>query len=687
MFLKKLELKNIRSYRELVIDFKRGITLLAGDIGSGKTTILLSIEFALLGLHSDITGSVLLRHGEQKGEVKLTFEVEGQEYLVCRNLSRASTGIKQEAGYIQTSKGRLDLTARELKAKIIEVLGYPLEIAEKNKDVIYRYTVYTPQEEMKSILFERPEERIEKIRKIFNIDKYKTIKENAVKILRDIKNENKLLQVKLDEEKEIKIKLEEYKTSLKSLKELLVGAVEEKDKVSLEVEKLSKEVEEEQKKQREIQEKLRLKERLESRILSNKEKQKIYENNILSMKKEISEEIKEVKKPVEKNFEEIVRANNEKLVSVRGKKQVALEKIAVCKNLLEASQKNISKFDQLKVCTLCKQSINEEHKSHLEEKESERIKENSSKIEQFTEYLEKAGKIEAKLEEDKKEIEKQKLNHYKETQEYKEYLRTSERKEQKKEEIVELNKNVELLKKETEELLLKSKEIQVKEDNSKYNELLKRKEGIIQRREEVARRESSLNAKIEFTEKIKTELNDKIDRLKLVKKKYLSNEVTVNWIEKHFIYLVDNIEKHVLANVYNEFNERFKAWFEILLEQETMMSELDEDFAPKIIQNGYDTTIYNLSGGEKTATALAYRLALNKTINDFVTDIKTRDIIILDEPTDGFSSDQLDKLRDVLESLNNKQTILVSHEAKLESMAEHIIKVVKEEHDSRTEVW
>ena len=57
--------------------------------------------------------------------------------------------------------------------------------------------------------------------------------------------------------------------------------------------------------------------------------------------------------------------------------------------------------------------------------------------------------------------------------------------------------------------------------------------------------------------------------------------------------------------------------------------------------------------------------------------IKTRDIVILDEPTDGFSEQQLDKIRDVLQQLNVKQLIIVSHEQKIESFVENVIRFKK----------
>ena len=49
MIVKKLVLNNIRSYKNQAIDFPLGRTLFEGDIGSGKSTILMAIEFALFG--------------------------------------------------------------------------------------------------------------------------------------------------------------------------------------------------------------------------------------------------------------------------------------------------------------------------------------------------------------------------------------------------------------------------------------------------------------------------------------------------------------------------------------------------------------------------------------------------------------------------------------------------------------
>jgi len=53
--------------------------------------------------------------------------------------------------------------------------------------------------------------------------------------------------------------------------------------------------------------------------------------------------------------------------------------------------------------------------------------------------------------------------------------------------------------------------------------------------------------------------------------------------------------------------------------------------------------------------------------------------LILDEPTDGFSTEQINKMRDIFEQLKAEQIILVSHEQKIEGFVDHVIKVRKDE--------
>ncbi len=131
-----------------------------------------------------------------------------------------------------------------------------------------------------------------------------------------------------------------------------------------------------------------------------------------------------------------------------------------------------------------------------------------------------------------------------------------------------------------------------------------------------------------------------------------------------------------MFKINKEFEHLLRKWFNILVEDISI--RLSEDFTPIIEQNGYETDYLNLSGGEKTALALAYRLALNQLINS-LTNVKTKGLIILDEPTDGFSQKQLEKMRDIFKEINAKQLIIVSHDPNIESFVDNIINFEKKD--------
>ena len=195
MKLHKIRLENIRSYVSEEVIFPEGKVLLWGNIGSGKSSVLYAIDFVLFGLQrSELAGASLLRNGADEGSVELFFSLGEKEYVLKRNLKRTKTGVVQDAGYIIRDGVKQDKTAIELKQIVLELLHYPKDLLTKNKTLIYRYTVYTPQEEMKTILLGPKEERLDTLRKVFGVDKYKRIKENSKIVISDLKERKKVYE-------------------------------------------------------------------------------------------------------------------------------------------------------------------------------------------------------------------------------------------------------------------------------------------------------------------------------------------------------------------------------------------------------------------------------------------------------------------------------------------------------------
>ena len=193
MRIKKLFIKNIRSYDSHEVEFPDGSLLLSGNVGSGKTTLLLAIEYALFGLQAGQKGSALLKNGADEAEVRLEIEVDGNIIIIERKLKRDSKSITSDYSALTTNGNKIEYSTTELKTKLLEILGYPSDFVKKN-NILYKYTVYTPQEQMKQIITEDPETRISVIRHVFGIDKYKIVRDNTAILLAHMKDESKILQ-------------------------------------------------------------------------------------------------------------------------------------------------------------------------------------------------------------------------------------------------------------------------------------------------------------------------------------------------------------------------------------------------------------------------------------------------------------------------------------------------------------
>jgi exonuclease SbcC len=212
MLLKSIELENIRSYKDrTLIAFPNGRTLFQGDIGSGKSTILSAIEFALFGL-GDIDANHLLRVGATKGSVFLEFESDKQIYKVYRSLTRRRDKIVQNEGYLYENGTRSSYSVSELKTKILEIIKINERTETKTTSVVYRYAIYTPQEMMKQILSSNNEKRLDILRRAFGIEEYITSKRNAEKFLSG-------LRIMLKNKKDLVTDLDESRSALQNKKE------------------------------------------------------------------------------------------------------------------------------------------------------------------------------------------------------------------------------------------------------------------------------------------------------------------------------------------------------------------------------------------------------------------------------------------------------------------------------------
>lgn len=799
MILKEVSLRNIRSYLDETIVFPKGSVLLAGDIGCGKSSLLLAIEFALFGAsRTDLPAELLLRKGATQGSVSLTFDLPGKNVQVLRHLKKEKESIKQTAGEIIVNGMKKELTPVEMKAEILELLGYPEDLLTKNKNEIYRYTVYTPQEEMKFILQEDAETRLNVLRRVFNIDKYNTIRENIgiylkglrVKIA-ELKVKTEPLEINQQKQKGLSDELELVHHTLEEHEPKRVELQQSLEKQRQIVVQLEKDLQQAQQIKQQIATATALRKEYETNsvqmarqreellrglqeitlpaginkmMITNQIRElETTQQELLRKRTSVSERVTFLQKQITRLHQELETGDKESQ-SIGDKeqkynqylreinlKEELLERRKQVEDLFEKTQSLITKnqtllgqsrelqdrVGTLNTCPTCMQEVPHEHKQRVTEQEAHKVRQaelilgelqkkratiwlqREDLLRKIEEVLQKENlltKLSVELEHfaQKQELLKQKKEELRscvqENNRFMEELGQIERKWNsenyaakitEKQQEQQLLVRQEYLQKQERETTRGLEEVQQKlllviEELARLDAAKGKEEELVPRLEkekllllEVQKKErdasvviAQIKTKKEMLAKQRSEVQEQINTLLIEKERLIRVQEIHHWLETFFINLTYTIEKHVMVRVHRLFNQFFQEWFAMMIDDEQVLGRIDEAFTPIIEQNGHEISFSYLSGGERTSAALAYRLALNRVINDVIHSIKTKDVLILDEPTDGFSTEQLDKMRDVLERLGLQQIILVSHESKIESFVENVIRVRKEGHVS-----
>jgi len=802
MILNSISLENIRSYKNGEIEFPRGITLFQGDIGTGKSSVLMAVEFALFGLGSQ-KADALLKTKAKDGSVTLNFEGNETQYQIKRTLKRGKNSVTQDTGYIISNGVKENLSASELKPRVLQILKFNEPPDPRSESRIYRYAVFTPQEEMKSVLKD-PSKRLETLRKAFGIEDYKIAVDNARYTAGKIEfrmNEAKMgfkdidvLQEKLKENTNelnvTKTKLAEQKTKIKSVKDELESIKKQlqdlqnktKEKIQLEseIERLTSEIENKNSNLQSISE------QLES------------ENEELSGVIEESNELKQIKKPTTKTIKqldkEIKTAKNDgdKLISIKSdikslsksiqdlSKKLFIDKEtnesalhAKIKNLESEIKKNQQEFDDNKKtlrnnersesklesdmesltknlhelaeagakCPVCENPLDESHVEHLEKERKEKLKQNKSMLEKIQNKITEISNIQESLEEqinqkkkERSELENQipilaeiktksndlhsmeeeasKLEKLTEIIEEKDFANTGEfednesyltalrselaKYEESRGEIKKLEKKAATKQKKVTSLEKKKvtlsstisalqKSLPQKKNKLSAFQEIENQISMLQKNESQSSSEKSMlekelgsiEANVDNLNKESDRLNGEIKSAERFEQKYSLLSNYNEWITDFFIPTVELVERQIMISIQQDFNKTYQNWFSMMIEDPTKQSRIDEDFTPLVEQDGVLLPTDYFSGGEKTSIALAYRLTLNTLMRQETDSLKSN-LLILDEPTDGFSKSQLYKIRPILQELNSQQIILVSHERELESYVENIFRVTKE---------
>jgi len=665
MLVRRLTLKNIRSYNdgeETAVDLPDGVVLFEGDIGSGKSTLLYAIEFALFGF-SDLKGSHLLSEGKQAGKVSITFQSGGTEYTILRHLKARGEEVVQEDCYIYANGERTKLSPSDLKERVVSILGFNEPTHPKAESLVYRYAVFTPQEQMKEILIQNPADRMHVIRRILGAQSYQVAAENSETVERAIKEISHELN---RESGDLKIWEDEMDATAKGVADL-EGELPKLEDAEAKASRLVKTTEAEWKQYLGQKEALSRAEatvpRLRQEISDVTEEINEHEETLRNLEARLADEIM----PMIKRFEAMPKQESEanQIKSRLDSERERLAQLTSARDVLEGELARTKDLVAKGVCPLCGQKISGDITARSEHSEQElagvekQLQAATISVTSLTSELEGATAYES--------AESDYARALKDDNRVSAEIKAARRKLQ--------SASEKLARRKAE---LDEASSRIREMSGIYDrlaELQRRLDDAREQDKQATIRRSRAQGDLANGRKELNRLSAEVAKMRAARARSLHLGKYQSWLSSFFRPTVKLIESQTLTQAAARFNEHFQRFFASLVEDPDMVVRVKEDFTPVFERQGFEQAYEALSGGERTSMALAYRFALNSVVRESI--MAQPELVILDEPTDGFSKEQVYKMRGLLEELGSRQVILVSHEKELESMADHLFRVEK----------
>lgn len=224
MIINSLVLENFKSYSKMHLDFSNGISIVMGQNGAGKSTILESISFALFKQHSGRSLQHLVRSGQTKMKVQLDFTVGGRTYRVLRergkSTSKAELRIKEGESFHSLATGD-------------KQVSYEIQDLMEMDGDLFLNAVYVRQGEIADLIDKTQSEKKQLIGKLLGIESLEKAWRNMLPLIKDYEGQKERckgriegmgeLKKELDAELEKKtILLKEIETSQSKIKQIIM---------------------------------------------------------------------------------------------------------------------------------------------------------------------------------------------------------------------------------------------------------------------------------------------------------------------------------------------------------------------------------------------------------------------------------------------------------------------------------
>ncbi|MDD1673176.1 MAG: SMC family ATPase, partial [Methanomicrobiales archaeon] len=175
MIIDRLVLENFKRFKNQEIRFQDGITGILGNNGTGKSSIVQAIFFALYGVQgTGISPDHIVSSfasPRERCSVRLDFRIGGESYTVLRTFKKGKT-IHHDATLYKGTK-KLATTVSTVENEVRRILGMG--------PVDFKNTIYAAQKDLLTLLENTPGRRKEWFLRALGIDYLNTESQKILK--------------------------------------------------------------------------------------------------------------------------------------------------------------------------------------------------------------------------------------------------------------------------------------------------------------------------------------------------------------------------------------------------------------------------------------------------------------------------------------------------------------------------
>ena len=686
MKIEIVQLENIRSHVKSTVPFTRGFNCLVGGLGCGKSSVLYAVDFALFG---DAIGSrsfeYLLREDADWGRVTVQFTQSGRTYKLIRGVKRKGKSITQNFEELKlfedeklVASMKTDAIAEQFKA----ITGLDKEL--------YREIVWFRQEHLKELLDAAPRDRQRRLDELFGLSDYEVAWSNIAQYQRDYETERRVYEKDPDVNSLEKLCTEYNKASEEytllemdlenSTQKLATAkrALDEADSKLKNLEEKRQTIEELKRKEARLHADITnvtntlasLTQRIEGKkaILENLHQRQA---SIDAQAEQYLSKLEQAGLPTKQSVESMhssLTAIDDEISGLKADREATSRS-------MEEDKKRVAALAQESKCPLCIQPLEGEYKTNLLSKIEEENHERDKTISQLRLKIETLQKTKAVASEAYANLQTC-------------LTRVEELKNRQNEEEINLKGLLsEFEEKQTLEAALGLQLEQVQFEISRFD--LSELDATRAQREQAFKQYYVVDSELRTKENRKEDLFKRLDetkeRIDVAQEKRERIEKTRRTVE--VLGAIRDAYRSIQPKLRSEFVKVMRNYIQQVLDslvggEAPMLNVLiDDTYTPYVkSETGVDREVSNLSGGERTLLAFAYRLGLGQLIMQSRTG-HGLSTLVLDEPTENLGSEDgsIERLAEAISRLKAiEQIIAVTHSEAFAAKGEHVVIVEKE---------